>query len=66
VKRWSIYDQHETEVSQLFKADHPGVAGAVKLGSEMRFKEALFAYKQMRCIWPHEPQVKELAELFLR
>ncbi|HEX7736994.1 MAG TPA: helix-turn-helix transcriptional regulator [Ktedonobacteraceae bacterium] len=43
-----------------------GVAGALKLKSERRFADTFSVYKNMRLIWPHEPQVKALGELFLR
>lgn len=43
-----------------------GVAGALKLKSERRFADTFTIYKNMRLIWPHEPQVKALGELFLR
>lgn len=43
-----------------------GVAGALKLKSEKRFADTFAVYRNMRLIWPHEPQVKALGELFLR
>jgi transcriptional regulator with XRE-family HTH domain len=43
-----------------------GVIGAMKLGSEKRFHEAFSVYKQMRCLWSKEQQVKDIAELFHR
>ena len=43
-----------------------GAEGAAKLKSEMRFNEAFSIYRQMKIIWPHEPRIKELAELFRR
>lgn len=43
-----------------------GVAGALKLKSERRFADTFAVYKNMRLIWPHEPQVKALGELFQR
>jgi tetratricopeptide (TPR) repeat protein len=43
-----------------------GVEGALRLKSERRFSETLAVYKEMKLIWPHEPQVKALAELFQR
>lgn len=43
-----------------------GLVGAIKLKSERRFAETFAVYKQMRFVWPHEPEVKALAELFHR
>lgn len=43
-----------------------GIAGAQRLKSERRFADTFAVYKEMRLIWPHEPQVKALAELFHR
>lgn len=43
-----------------------GVAGALKLKSERRFADTFAVYKNMRLVWPHEPQVKALGELFQR
>lgn len=43
-----------------------GVTGAHELKSEKRFDDACTIYKQMRLVWPHEPQVKALAGLFHR
>jgi tetratricopeptide (TPR) repeat protein len=43
-----------------------GVAGALKLKSERRFTDTFAVYKNMRLVWPHEPQVKALGELFQR
>ncbi len=42
------------------------VKGALTLGSESRYNEALDVYQQMRIIWRHEPQVKALADMFVR
>jgi tetratricopeptide (TPR) repeat protein len=41
-----------------------GMAGALKLKSERRFADTFAVYKNMRLVWPHEPQVKALGELF--
>lgn len=41
-----------------------GVAGAQRLKSERRFADTFAVYKEMRLVWPHEPKVKALAELF--
>ena len=43
-----------------------GVAGALKLKSERHFADTFAVYKDMRLIWPREPEVKALGELFLR
>lgn len=43
-----------------------GVAGAQRLNSERRFADVFAVYKEMRLVWPHEPQVKALADLFQR
>ncbi len=45
---------------------HVGVAGAHELKSEKRFEDAFGIYRQMRLVWPHESQVKALADLFHR
>jgi len=42
-----------------------GVEGAKALGSEKRRQEALANYRAARAKWPYEPQVRELAEVFL-
>jgi tetratricopeptide (TPR) repeat protein len=42
-----------------------GVEGAKALGSEKRRQEALANWRAARAKWPHEAQVKELAEVFL-
>ena len=41
-----------------------GAMGAKALGSEKRRGEAIEVYKEARSIWPNEPRVKELADLF--
>ena len=43
-----------------------GVTGALKLKSERRFADTFAVYKNMRLVWPYEPQVKALGELFQR
>lgn len=43
-----------------------GVDGALKLKSEMRFNDTYSVYKQMKLVWPGEPKVRELADLFQR
>lgn len=42
------------------------VKAAVELGSEKRYGEAFDVYQQMRRSWSQEPQVKALADLFMR
>jgi len=42
-----------------------GVEGAKALGSQKRRQEALANYRAARAKWPHEAQVRELAEVFL-
>ncbi len=42
-----------------------GVTGAKALGSQRRYNEAYSNFKQMSLLWPHERQVKALADLFL-
>ncbi len=42
-----------------------GVQGAKELGSQKRREEAIHVYKEGRKKWPDEPQIKELADLFL-
>ncbi len=41
-----------------------GAMGAKALGSEKRRGEAIEVYKEARSVWPNEPRVKELADLF--
>lgn len=36
------------------------------IGSERHFQEAFALYRQMQNIWMHEPQVQQLADLFIR
>lgn len=43
-----------------------GVVGAQRLNSERRFADIFAVYKDMRLVWPNEPQVKALADLFQR
>lgn len=43
-----------------------GVNGAINLQSEKRYNDALTLYRQARLIWPHEQQIKNLADLFRR
>jgi tetratricopeptide (TPR) repeat protein len=40
------------------------VTSALKLGSNLRFNEASETYEAMRVLWPNEPKVKTLDELF--
>jgi transcriptional regulator with XRE-family HTH domain len=42
------------------------VEASLALGSERRYSEAFDAYQQIRRAWPQEPQVKNLAALFVR
>jgi DNA-binding SARP family transcriptional activator len=43
-----------------------GTTGAIVLGSEKRYNEALDVYKQARLVWSKEPRIKELQDLFVR
>ena len=43
-----------------------GITGAIVLGSEKRYNEALDVYKQARLVWSKEPRIKELQDLFVR
>lgn len=36
------------------------------IGSERHFQEAFALYRQMQKIWTHEPQIQQLADLFIR
>jgi hypothetical protein len=42
-----------------------GAPGARKLESDKHFNDALALYKQARRLWPNEPQIKKLADLFI-
>jgi hypothetical protein len=42
------------------------VNSAHTLGSDLRYQEAYDLYQKMLQRWPHESQVKDLAELFIR
>lgn len=42
-----------------------GVNGAKVLRSGKRYQELISVYKEARVKWPHEPQVKELADLLV-
>jgi tetratricopeptide (TPR) repeat protein len=41
-----------------------GVQGAVKLKSEKRFHDSVELYRKAQIIWPHEPALQVLEELF--
>jgi hypothetical protein len=43
-----------------------GISGALALKSERRFADTFAVYKNMRLIWPQEPQVRALGEHFQR
>ena len=42
-----------------------GVQGATSLSSKQRRREAISAYKKAQILWPRDPKVTELAEIFL-
>jgi tetratricopeptide (TPR) repeat protein len=41
-----------------------GVQGAIRLKSKMRFHDSAELYQKAQVIWPHEPALRELEELF--
>lgn len=60
----ALLELRELEQSSTYL--EAAVKGALALGSESRYNEAFDVYQHMRLIWRHEPQVKALADLFVR
>ncbi|HYU75696.1 MAG TPA: helix-turn-helix transcriptional regulator [Ktedonobacteraceae bacterium] len=51
---------------ELFRAYlEKGIQGANALNSKQRRREAIETYKKAQSIWPREPRIRELADLFL-
>ncbi len=57
-------DQRDMEMA--YAHVQAGLAGALKLNSEKRFYDTRSVYRKMCVVWPHEPKVKQLEELFHR
>jgi len=50
---------------QVYSYLTEGISGAKELGSQKRLQETVDVYRQARKLWPEEPRIRELADLFM-